>query len=85
MIIKNLDLQNLLKMLPLSIGARFLAILRQIKKRNIIRIILDLKALLWPLKELEHLLKWRWITQKKIRNVSDEEILIDLINTFLSL
>ena len=75
-LIKNYNIVNLIKTLPILILIYFLFFIKELFVNRDIKIAMaSILAVIWNIKELPYILRARWRVQRKIRRISDSQIL----------
>jgi len=75
-LIKNYAFCNLIKTLPILILIYFLMFIKELNVDKDVKLALSsIWAIIWNIKELPYILRARWRVQRKIRRISDSQIL----------
>lgn len=73
MLIKNYSLRNLLRVMPFVLSLYSLVSL-YLLRFGLEMFVVPLRAVLWNMRELRYLLRQRYVVQKRIRRVRDDEV-----------
>jgi len=74
-LLKNYELKNLIKWLPISLGLYFMSIFYYLTKRRIDQVEATIHAIFWNLINLKKIMRKRKYIQMCVRKTSDESIL----------